>query len=103
MRHENEIEFNFNPLELSAVQSIFENILHCPRISSYERYRNHYEKNGIHITLDEFPFGLMLEFEISSKNAKKYRLPQFKLNSVNASHYSCDDMYRELCLKKINN
>lgn len=103
MRSENEVEFNFNPTELSAVQSIFEDVLHSPKISSYERYRNHYEKNGIHITLDEFPFGLMLEFEINSNDGEQKImeiLHQFKLNATNASRYSCDDMYRELCLKE---
>lgn len=103
MRNENEVEFSFNPTELLAVQSIFEDVLHCPKISSYERYRSHYEKNSIHITLDEFPFGLMLEFEINSNDGEQKiieMLPQFKLNSTNASHYSCDDMYRELCLKE---
>lgn len=105
MRHENEVEFNFNPTELLVVQSIFEDVLHCPKISSYERYRSHYESGDIHITLDEFPFGLMLELEIknNSKNAEKQLtelLLQFNLNVVSASSYSCDDMYRELCLKE---
>lgn len=105
MRHENEIEFHFNPTELPAIQSILENILHCPKISSYERYRNHYENGDIHITLDEFPFALMLELEINgnSESGEKQlmdTLSLLKLDSASASSYSCDDMYRELCLKE---
>lgn len=105
MRHENEIEFNFNPTELHAVQSILEDVLHCPKISSYERYRNHYENGNIHITLDEFPFALMLELEINgnSESAEKQLiniLSLLKLDSSSASSYSCDDMYRELCFKE---
>ncbi|MEW6408400.1 MAG: hypothetical protein AB1465_06975 [Patescibacteria group bacterium] len=108
IKHENEIEFNFHPAELSAVQTIIEDVLHCPRISSYERYRNHYENGDIHITLDEFPFGLVLELEVK-KNSEDIEqqltkiLLQLNLNSNNASHLSCDDMYRELCLKENKN
>ena len=105
MRHENEIEFSFNSAELPAVRSIFEDVLRCPKISSYERYRSHYESGDIHITLDEFPFGLMLELEIGvdSKNIEQQLmeiLSQLNLNQVMVSSYSCDDMYRELCLKE---
>ena len=105
IRHENEIEFNFNPSELQAVQIILEMVLKCPKISSYERRRSHYEGDEIHITLDEFPFGLMLEFEAGGnvKDAKERltrMITQFGLNFQQASIYSCDDMYRALCLEK---
>lgn len=105
IRHEHEIEFHFNYTEAPAIKEIFEHVLNCPRISSYERYRNHYKSDELHITLDEFPFGLMLEFEIAtdSDDVKKYLLKildQFGLEKKDASSYSCDDMYKELCLKK---
>lgn len=105
IRHENEIEFSFDPKEMPAVQLIIENVLHCPRISSYERYRSYYKKGDITITLDEFPFALMLELEIAvdskdGENQITNILPQLKLSPSLASSYSCDDMYRELCIKE---
>lgn len=105
IRHENEIEFSFDPKEMLAVQSILENVLHCPRISSYERYRGYYKDGDINITLDEFPFALMLELEIAgdSENGENQItnvLSQLKLSPSLASLYSCDDMYRELCIKE---
>ena len=105
IRHENEIEFHFNPSELQAVQMMLETVLKCPRISSYERRRSYYDGDGVHITLDEFPFGLMLEFEVDEKTENiKERLTRvltrFGLSLQQASTYSCDDMYRSLCLKK---
>lgn len=103
IRHENEIEFGFNPEEFSSVQLILEDILHCPKISSYERYRSHYEINDIKVTLDEFPFALMIELEIQgdfNKGEKQIMdlLSQLKLDASLSSAYSCDDMYRELCI-----
>lgn len=107
VRHEKEVEFDFNPSQLPYVQAIFENILNCPRISSYERYRSHYEANKIHITLDEFPFGLMLELELNKSISKtdetdilNTMLFELGISMKSASLYSCDDMYRELCRKK---
>lgn len=105
IRHENEIEFSFDPKEMSAVQAIMENVLHCPRISSYERYRSYYKNGDIDITLDEFPFALMLELEIAEdskdgENQITNILSQLKLSPSLASSYSCDDMYRELCIKE---
>lgn len=105
LRHENEIEFSFNTKEMSAVQSILENVLHCPRISSYERYRSYYKDGDINITLDEFPFALMLELEIigDSEDGEDQIiniLSRLKLSSSLASSYSCDDMYWELCIKE---
>lgn len=107
IRHEKEIEYSFNPTQMSHVQAIFENVLNCPRISSYERYRSHYEADGIHITLDEFPFGLMLELEIDKSVVKTNQtdllnnvLSKLNIPMKSASFYSCDDMYRELCNKK---
>lgn len=103
IRKEREIEFNFDIEDLNNVKEIIENILRCPLISSYERRRHYYSASNFSITLDEFPFGLMLEFEFKKNNISNANinnlLESFNLQLENASFLSCDDMYKNLCLK----
>lgn len=103
VRTEREIEYNFDIKDLEKVTQIFENILHCPLVSSYERRRHYYHSPKFSISLDEFPFGLVLEFEFSKNNIRKRdidaMLRAFNLQIDEASLLSCDDMYKSLCRK----
>lgn len=103
VRKEREVEFSFSMKDIDNVRVIIEEVLKCPFVSSYERRRHYYAANNFSITLDEFPFGLMLEFE-SKKNKIANReinslLKKFNLKIANASLLSCDDMYKDLCRK----
>lgn len=77
--------------------------MQCPLVSSYERRRHYYSTSNFSITLDEFPFGLMLEFEFKKRNISNTDindlLESFNLQIEKASFLSCDDMYKNLCLK----
>ncbi|MDR2063626.1 MAG: hypothetical protein LBQ02_02430 [Candidatus Nomurabacteria bacterium] len=100
IRKELEYEFNVNPEGAQNVIYILETVLCCPRIESYERIRHFFIGKDIEITLDEFPFGLMLEFELKKSTSEKKLLEtvkKFGLNKNHASKNSCDDMYKQLC------
>lgn len=103
IRKEKEVEFNFGIEDIDDVRDIIENILRCPLVSSYERRRHYYSTSNFSITLDEFPFGLMLEFEFKKNNISNANinnlLKSFNLKIEEASFLSCDDMYKNLCLK----
>ena len=100
IRREEEIEHSVHPDEAENAVGIYEKVLKCPRLSSYERTRHFFNGESLQITLDEFPFGLMLEFELKGteddsilNNAMK----RFELAGEQASDLSCDDKYQELC------
>ncbi len=103
IRKEKEVEFNFDIKDIDNVKDIIENILRCPLVSSYERRRHYYSAPNFSITLDEFPFGLMLEFEFKKNNISNVDinnlLESFNLQIEKASFLSCDDMYKNLCFK----
>ncbi len=102
VRKEIEIEYSFDPKEGDSVQEIFEDVLRCKRMSSYERFRSFFDINGIQVTLDEFPYGLMIEFEFGDELEEKEVLntiKSFGINISGASKLSCDDKYLELCKK----
>lgn len=66
--------------------------------TSYERYREIYNAKDTKITLDEFPFGYILEIEGSKENIKK--MCRFlDLNIKDSYPLSCDDAYVDLCEK----
>lgn len=101
IRHENEVECHLDKNELKNMQTILKDILKCPLISSYERERSHYHTDGLEITLDKFPFGLMLEIEFENETIHhseiEKTLKKLNLKEKDASHFSCDDMYKHLC------
>lgn len=66
--------------------------------TSYERYRETYKINDIKITLDEFPFGFILEIE-GEKIGIKEICSSLRLDMLKAYPLSCDDVYVELCQK----
>jgi len=68
------------------------------RISSYERIRDLFLKDGIKITIDSFPFGDFLEIEGEENKIKEIaKILGFDLK--NNLTKSCDDIYAEICEK----
>jgi hypothetical protein len=96
---EEEIEADVNYEQYENMQLIFEKVLHCKRMSSYERYRSQYSMEGLEITLDEFPYGVMLEVELNggSEDDLLDVVKNLGLSIENSYHLSCDDKYVELC------
>ena len=96
---EEESECYIVPDQTTAQEAtyIFEKVLQCPRVSSYERYRSFYIKSGVQITVDEFPFGIMLEIEGGSDLVILKIVKQLGFSIEESSSLSCDDMYHALC------
>jgi len=67
--------------------------------TSYERYRETYKDSDVKITLDEFPFGYILEIE-GEKDKIKNICKFLHLNMSKSYPLSCDDVYVELCKKQ---
>jgi adenylate cyclase class IV len=67
--------------------------------TSYERYRETYKTKDIKITLDEFPFGYILEIEGEEDSINKI-CDLLKLDREKSYPLSCDDVYVELCEKQ---
>jgi len=102
IRHEEEVEFEVAYKDKKVVIEMFEKVLKCPRVSSYDRYRNYFSASGLEITLDEFPYGLMIEFEAKGESGSKEierGVSEFGIDITTSSPLSCDDKYRELCEK----
>lgn len=100
IRHEHEIECHISGEDVENLKDILTNVLKCPLVSSYERERSHYHVDRFDITLDRFPFGLMLEIEEKKPGAESELdniLEKLCLEKEKASHFSCDDMYKYLC------
>jgi adenylate cyclase class IV len=100
IRKEVEYEFRVDSDDAGNVVKVFEEVLRCPRVESYERIRHFFVGKGAVVTLDEFPFGLMLEFELkgSSEDGDLFAMvEEFGLDESKASKDSCDDMYGQLC------
>ena len=97
-----EVEVAVSDEDILSMLCILEKVLKCPTKSSYERYRNVYLGSGVEFTIDEFPFGLMLEIEIKDGTEDDIRniIKNTHLNKFETSKLSCDDMYRELCRRE---
>lgn len=99
IHNEEEIEVDVDYENYKNMEEILENVLKCKRMSSYERYRNIYKKDGLSITIDEFPYGVMLEVELEDaveEDLMKF-IEELGLLPENAYNLSCDDKYVELC------
>ncbi len=97
IKREEEIETAF----IADINSFFHilNKMGYEITTSYERYREIYKIRGVKITIDEFPFGYILEIEGSEKNINKI-CKLLKLRKEKSYALSCDDIYVELCEKK---
>jgi len=69
------------------------------KTTSYERYRETYETENVEITLDEFPYGVVLELEGSESDILALEL-QLGLTPEDRYSLSCDDLYCELCKER---
>jgi adenylate cyclase class IV len=67
--------------------------------TSYERYRETHKTKDVKITLDEFPFGYILEIEGEEKHINGI-CNLLKLDKEKSYALSCDDVYVELCKKE---
>lgn len=100
IRQEEEIEYDVAVDEFESVKSIFENVLKCKRVSSYERIRSFLFNKETQVTLDQFPYGIMIEFELRESSDEQIlfnEIEKLGLDHDNSSNLSCDDMYFKLC------
>lgn len=100
IRHEEEVEYSVDASEFGSVKSIFEDVLKCKKVSSYERIRSFLLTDSVQITCDQFPFGLMVEFELKDEGDEQALIDTVKkanLDLSDSSKLSCDDMYFQLC------
>ncbi|MBI3983972.1 class IV adenylate cyclase [Candidatus Microgenomates bacterium] len=97
IKTEEEIEVHF-----TTQPAVFEKILNkmgYHEKSSYERWRETYMVGEAKITLDQFPFGYILEIE-GHKPIIKQVTKGLQLNPQDSYGRSCDDAYEELCQRK---
>lgn len=66
--------------------------------TSYERHRETFKANNLKITIDEFPFGYILEIEGEENDINKI-CNLLNLDIKKSYPLSCDDVYVELCEK----
>ena len=101
IRHEYEVECRIPSDDVENMKIILRDILKCSLVSSYERERSVYHTDGLEITLDKFPFGLMLEIEFEDETIDPSlmgdALEKLLLKEEESSRFSCDDMYKHLC------
>lgn len=97
LKKEEEIEVNF-----IANAELFVEILKrmdYKETTVYERYRETFEIDTLKITLDEFPYGHLLEIEGDEINIQKVN-QQLGIKDTQLYALSCDDLYEELCRKE---
>lgn len=98
IKKEEEIEEKFQADVLNFT-AILRKMNYIP-ISSYERFRETYwHGDSLKITLDEFPFGYILEIEGEKKEIKMF-CKWLKLKQSQSYALSCDDVYVDLCKKE---
>lgn len=97
-----EVELTIKYDEYENLMFIINNVLKMKSIESYERYRTIFTNNDIEISVDEYPFGIVLEIENKSKDkdpeivVKKWT-KLLELDIKDAYSLSWDDKYTELC------
>ena len=97
IKQEEEIESDFET-DFDSFSQIL-NKMGYEITTSYERYRETYLLNDIQITLDEFPFGYVLEIEGNELRINKI-CEILELDKNKSYPLSCDDVYVELCEKE---
>jgi GTP cyclohydrolase II len=97
IKKEEEIESEFQT-DILNLTAILKRMNYAP-ISSYERFRETYwHGNSLKITLDEFPFGYILEIEGEKKEIQMF-CKWLNLKQSQSYALSCDDAYVDLCKK----
>jgi len=96
VKQEEEIETTF----VTDINSFFQILqkMGYKITTSYERYRETYRTDNVKITLDEFPFGYILEIEGEEDDINKI-CDFLNLDKEKSYPLSCDDAYVELCQK----
>lgn len=100
INREYEIEVNIESKEMRSMIMILENVLHCPRNSSYERNRETVYIDNVEIASDTFPYGHVVELELKDsddENELMRVMSLLELDKCKTSTLSCDDMYKKLC------
>ncbi len=100
LNQEREVEVNIDAKEMDNMIVILEDVLHCPRISSYERNRETFYINGVEVASDTFPYGHVVELELKDSDNVEDLYAVAKalgLDKTHKSTMSCDDMYKFLC------
>lgn len=97
IKKEEETEMSFAG-DKETFQNILEKMGYFQR-DSYERYRETYRLGEVKITLDEFPFGYLLEIEGNKTNIQE-TMKKISFSFAEAYPLSCDDFYEHLCKKK---
>jgi len=91
-----EVEFDTNANDFIAIL----NKMGYKKTTSYERFRETFvTPNHIKITLDEFPYGVVLEIEGEESDLIELE-KELGLSNEDRYALSCDDLYRELCQKE---
>ena len=97
IKKEEEIESEFQTDILNLI-AILKRMNYVP-VSSYERFRETYwHGNSLKITLDEFPFGYILEIEGEKREIQMF-CKWLNLKQSQSYALSCDDAYTDLCKK----
>jgi len=65
-------------------------------VSSYERFRTTYAMDNTKVTMDEFPFGWVLEIEGEEEDINQI-VKKLGLKKSDSTLESCDDVYDRLC------
>lgn len=102
LNQEREIEVDIAADEMDKMLAILENVLHCPRVSSYERNRETFYIDGVEVASDTFPYGHVVELELKDSEDVEdlYRVVnKLGIGECRKSSLSCDDMYKLLCRK----
>jgi len=97
IKQEEEVETDFETDITSFVKII--NKMGYQPTTSYERYRETYLVRDVKITLDQFPFGYILEIEGNEDEIEK-SCDLLGLDIKKSYPLSCDDAYVDLCKKK---
>lgn len=101
LRAEHEVEISVESNQTPSLIMLLEEVLRCPKISSYERIREAIYINGIEVAVDEFPYGYVVELEIKDGDLHNLEHVKEAIIPVGArvSHLSCDDLYKLMCAK----
>ncbi len=97
IKKEEEVETAFDTDINSFIKII--NKMGYQSTTSYERYRETYLTRDIKVTLDQFPFGYVLEVE-GNEDSIKNICNMLNLDFKKSYPLSCDDVYVDLCKKK---
>ncbi len=97
VKQEEEIETAFRTNVHEFIQ-----ILECMgyhMVSSYERYRKTRDYLGTKVTVDTFPFGIIIEIE-GAEDSIVHACSVLGLEVENSTLESCDDVYDRLCRER---